>query len=150
MTDCLFCKIVAHDIPASIVYEDDRLLAFDDINPQAPIHLLVVTKRHIASLNDLAPEDDRIVGAMVRRAAATSTSCSAAEKMLGCGFMKPCSDEDTVAAMSPSSSKCDWNDARQRCELEINPRRMPAAASARSTAGTSSYSSKCWHAAHSA
>ena len=70
MADCLFCKIVAHEIPASIVYEDDRLLAFNDISPQAPTHVLVVTKRHIASLNDLSPEDDQIVGELVRRAAA--------------------------------------------------------------------------------
>ena len=50
---CLFCKIIDREIPASIVYEDERLLAFNDINPQAPTHVLVVPKRHIASLNDL-------------------------------------------------------------------------------------------------
>ena len=54
MMACLFCKIIAREIPASIVYEDDRVLAFNDINPQAPTHLLVVPKRHIATLNDLA------------------------------------------------------------------------------------------------
>jgi histidine triad (HIT) family protein len=70
MADCLFCKIVARDIPASIVYEDDRILAFNDINPQAPTHVLVVTKRHITSLNDLSPGDDQLVGELVRRAAA--------------------------------------------------------------------------------
>ena len=46
--------------------------------------------------------------------------------MLGCGFISPCSDEDTAQAISPSSSKCDWNDARQRCEFEISPIRRPA------------------------
>jgi histidine triad (HIT) family protein len=70
MADCLFCKIVNREIPASIVYEDDRLLAFNDTNPQAPTHVLVVPKRHIATLSDLAPADDAIVGEMVRRAAA--------------------------------------------------------------------------------
>jgi histidine triad (HIT) family protein len=70
MADCLFCKIIARDIPASIVYEDDHLIAFNDINPQGPTHVLVVPKRHIATLNDLSPEDDAIVGEMVRRAAA--------------------------------------------------------------------------------
>ena len=70
MAECLFCKIVARDIPASIVYEDDRVLAFNDINPQAPTHVLVVTKRHITSLNDLSPDDDQTVGELVRRAAA--------------------------------------------------------------------------------
>ena len=70
MADCLFCKIIKHEIPASIVYEDDHVLAFNDINPQGPTHVLVVPKRHIPSLNDLAPGDDQVVGEVVRRAAA--------------------------------------------------------------------------------
>ena len=70
MTDCLFCKIIKREIPGSIVYEDDRLLAFNDINPQAPTHVLLVPKRHIESLNDLAPGDDQVVGELARRAAA--------------------------------------------------------------------------------
>ena len=70
MADCLFCKIIARQIPASIVYEDDRVLAFNDINPQAPTHVLVVPKRHIASLDDMSQDDDQIVGEVVRRAAA--------------------------------------------------------------------------------
>src|SRR5260221_414205 len=70
MPDCLFCKIIAREIPASIVYEDDRVLAFDDIKPQGPAHVLVVPKHHIATLNDLTPDDDPIVGELVRRAAA--------------------------------------------------------------------------------
>jgi histidine triad (HIT) family protein len=70
VADCLFCKIIAREIPASIVYEDDRVLAFNDINPQGPTHVLVVPKRHIATLNDLAEGDDRVVGEIVRRAAA--------------------------------------------------------------------------------
>ncbi len=70
MVDCLFCKIIARQIPASIVYEDDRVLAFNDINPQAATHVLVVPKRHIATLNDLSADHDALVGEMVRRAAA--------------------------------------------------------------------------------
>jgi len=70
MAECLFCKIVRREIPASIVYEDDRILAFSDVNPQAPTHVLVVPKRHIATLNDLSANDDQIVGEVVRRAAA--------------------------------------------------------------------------------
>src|SRR6266852_3342388 len=70
MSECLFCRIVKHEIPASIVYEDERVLAFNDINPQAPTHVLVVPKRHIATLNDLSADDDRLVGELVRRAAA--------------------------------------------------------------------------------
>jgi histidine triad (HIT) family protein len=71
--DCLFCRIIERKIPASIVYEDDRVLAFNDINPQAPTHVLVIPRRHIASLNDLGPEDDGIVGELVRRAAAIAS-----------------------------------------------------------------------------
>jgi histidine triad (HIT) family protein len=70
VADCLFCKIIERQIPASIVYEDDRVLAFNDINPQAPTHVLVVPKRHIASLDELSAGDDQIVGEVVRRAAA--------------------------------------------------------------------------------
>lgn len=60
--------MVAGEIPVSKVYEDDEVLAFNDINPQAPVHVLVVPKRHIATVNDLTPEDDAIVGTIVRRA----------------------------------------------------------------------------------
>ena len=67
---CLFCRIAAGEIPSSKVYEDDRLVAFNDINPQAPLHVLVIPRRHIATLNDLTDADDGIVGEMTRRAAA--------------------------------------------------------------------------------
>ena len=69
-SSCLFCRIINREIPGSIVYEDDRVLAFNDINPQAPTHVLIVPKRHIASLNDLQAGDDAIVGELARRAAA--------------------------------------------------------------------------------
>ena len=70
MTDCLFCRLANREIPASIVYEDQRVLAFNDVNPQAPTHVLVIPKRHIASLNEISVEDDQILGELVRRAAA--------------------------------------------------------------------------------
>jgi histidine triad (HIT) family protein len=70
MSDCLFCRIVRKEIPAAVVYEDDRVLVFNDINPQAPLHVLVIPKRHIATLNDLAPADDALVGEMLRRGSA--------------------------------------------------------------------------------
>ena len=66
---CLFCRIIAGEIPASKVYEDDRMIAFNDITPQAPLHVLIVPRKHIETLNDLGPEDDALVGAMTRRAA---------------------------------------------------------------------------------
>lgn len=80
MTDCLFCKIVAGQIPAAIVYQDDRVVAFKDINPQAPTHILIVPRVHLATLNDLAPADDGIVGEMVRRAAAIAKEHGHAER----------------------------------------------------------------------
>jgi len=67
---CLFCKIVSGEIPATKVYEDDRLIAFNDISPQAPMHVLVVPKQHISTLNDLTAADDELVGAMIRAGAA--------------------------------------------------------------------------------
>ena len=67
---CLFCRIIAGEIPSKKIYEDDELFAFQDINPQAPLHALIVPKRHVASLNDLTEGDDALVGSMVRRAAA--------------------------------------------------------------------------------
>lgn len=69
---CLFCKIGAKEIPASLVYEDDQMFVIHDIKPQAPLHALVVPKRHIATLNDLRAEHDALVGAMMRRAAAVA------------------------------------------------------------------------------
>jgi len=70
MPDCLFCKIVSGEIKGNIVFEGERLVAFRDINPQAPMHVLIVPRRHIDSLNELQPSDGGIVGEMVRRAAA--------------------------------------------------------------------------------
>ena len=67
---CLFCKIISREIPASIVYEDERVLAFNDISPQASTHVLIVPKQHIATLNDLDDGHDALVGELVRRASA--------------------------------------------------------------------------------
>src|SRR6478752_1048236 len=67
---CLFCRIASGEIPASKVYEDDEVLAFNDINPQAPLHVLVIPKRHISTTNDLLAPDAGLVGTLVRRAAA--------------------------------------------------------------------------------
>jgi histidine triad (HIT) family protein len=66
MTDCLFCKIVEGRIPARKVHEDEDVVAFEDIDPQAPVHLLVVPRKHVATLNDLAPEDDGLMGKLLR------------------------------------------------------------------------------------
>ncbi len=79
MEDCLFCRIASGAIPARRAYEDDALVAFHDLNPQAPAHVLIVPRKHIATLNDLAPEDEATVGAMVRCAAAIAREMGHAE-----------------------------------------------------------------------
>ena len=69
MCECIFCKIAAREIPANILYEDDLCMVFEDINPQAPIHLLVIPKKHIASLNDAEDDNDllgHLLGVVVR------------------------------------------------------------------------------------
>jgi histidine triad (HIT) family protein len=70
MSDCLFCKIIAGVIPVKPVHDDENLIVIEDINPQAPLHVLIIPKAHIALLNDLTPEHDVLVGSMFRRAAA--------------------------------------------------------------------------------
>ena len=77
---CLFCRIAAGDIPASTVYEDADVLAFNDINPQAPLHVLIVPKRHIATTNDLTEADEALVGKLVRAAAAIAAQEGYAER----------------------------------------------------------------------
>ena len=62
MDDCIFCKIVSKEIPADIVYEDDVIIAFHDLEPQAPVHVLIVSKKHIASLDDVVFEDMEALG----------------------------------------------------------------------------------------
>jgi len=62
MTDCLFCKIRDGEIPADIIFENDELLAFNDVNPQAPFHILIIPKKHIPTINDLASDDELIMG----------------------------------------------------------------------------------------
>lgn len=64
MRDCIFCRIIAGQAPGDILYQDDQITAFRDIHPAAPIHVLIVPNRHIASINDLAPEDEPLVGRM--------------------------------------------------------------------------------------
>lgn len=62
MSDCIFCKIIDKKIPSKILYEDDLALAFEDISPQAPVHSLVIPKKHIPTTLDLKDEDDHLIG----------------------------------------------------------------------------------------
>src|SRR4051812_38063568 len=65
---CLFCEIVAGRVPATIAYQDESVVAFKDVRPQAPTHTLLIPRKHITSLTDLTPEDDALVGSLVRKA----------------------------------------------------------------------------------
>ncbi len=80
MSDCLFCRVVAGEIPAKVVFQDEHLVAFQDINPQAPMHVLIVPRRHVATLNDLSGTDDALVGEMVRRAASIASEQGYAQR----------------------------------------------------------------------
>lgn len=77
MTACLFCKMAAGDIKPDVVYEDDAILAFNDISPQAPIHILIIPKRHIATLNDL--DDVQLAGQILQTAAKLAADKGIAE-----------------------------------------------------------------------
>lgn len=63
--ECVFCRIIKKEIPASIVYEDRDVLAFNDINPLAPVHILIIPKEHIESINDITEKDQALMGKMV-------------------------------------------------------------------------------------
>lgn len=77
--DCLFCKIINGEIPAKIIYRDDLIIIIDDINPQAPIHKLIIPINHIATLNDLHGEDDSLIGHMVHSSAMLAKELGIAE-----------------------------------------------------------------------
>ena len=62
MSDCIFCKIVDGDIPSEQVYHDEELIAFRDLNPQAPVHILIIPRKHIDSVADAGPEDAKLLG----------------------------------------------------------------------------------------
>lgn len=89
--DCLFCKIIDREIPADIVYEDEHVLAFNDINPQAPTHMLIVPKQHIATLNDIEEEDLAGVGRLQFTAAKLAAEQGFAED--GYRVVMNCNDQ---------------------------------------------------------
>ena len=89
--DCLFCKIINGDIPSSKVYEDELVLAFNDIEPQAPVHILIIPKEHIASANCLTEENASIVGHIF----AVAAKIAAAEGVADGGYriVNNCGDD---------------------------------------------------------
>ena len=78
--DCLFCKIGAGEIPAKILFENERIVAFEDINPQAPTHLQIIPRKHIASTLDLGPEERVLVGEIIEVAAELARQLGVAEQ----------------------------------------------------------------------
>jgi histidine triad (HIT) family protein len=79
MSDCLFCKMVAGEIQPDVVYEDDEVLAFRDLNPQAPLHVLVIPRVHIATTNELTPDNADVVGKMYLAAKQIAADAGVAE-----------------------------------------------------------------------
>jgi histidine triad (HIT) family protein len=86
VADCLFCKIIKKEIPSKIDYEDDKVLAFEDINPQAPVHVLIVPKKHIASLNELEKKDRELLGDIFLAARKIAEDRGVAEAGYRAGF----------------------------------------------------------------
>jgi len=68
MENCIFCKIIAGEIPSKKIHEDDEMLAFSDINPQAPVHFLLIPKKHIKSVMDVEPDDTALLGRLLAKA----------------------------------------------------------------------------------
>lgn len=79
MSDCLFCKIGSGQIPAKVVLQDDEVLAFDDLNPQAPVHVLVIPKRHVVALNEAGAGDQALLGRLLEVAALVARKKGVAE-----------------------------------------------------------------------
>lgn len=89
MSNCLFCRIAAGEIPAKLAYEDDDVLAFHDINPQAPLHVLIIPRKHIAMINDIQPEDADLVGKLTLAAKKIAADAGYADEgyraVMNCG-----------------------------------------------------------------
>ncbi|MCU0734546.1 MAG: histidine triad nucleotide-binding protein [Methylotetracoccus sp.] len=80
MSDCLFCKMVAGEIKPAVVYENDHVLAFRDIHPQAPVHVLVIPKRHVATLDELPEDEPRLAGELLHAASRVARQEGLAER----------------------------------------------------------------------
>jgi histidine triad (HIT) family protein len=91
VADCLFCKIAGGEIPSNKIYEDDEMVAFYDINPAAPVHFLVVPKRHIANIMEAGEADTPLLGRLLARAATVARSLGLAEK--GARFVINCKED---------------------------------------------------------
>jgi histidine triad (HIT) family protein len=77
--ECIFCKIIKKEINANILYEDDEIIAFDDVNPKAPVHILIIPKKHIATLNDIHQDDTLLAGKLMKKASDIASDLNIAE-----------------------------------------------------------------------
>ena len=91
MIECIFCRIIRGEIPAKKVYEDDEFLAFDDINPQAPVHLLVIPKKHIRNIMEAEPDDTALLGRLLFKAQEIAKNNGCAEN--GARFVINCKSD---------------------------------------------------------
>jgi len=91
MSESIFTKIIKREIPANIIYEDDDVIAFNDINPKAPIHILIVPKKQIPTLNDLNENDSELIGKVILRAKDIAKNLGIAER--GYRLIFNCNDE---------------------------------------------------------
>ena len=91
MSDCIFCKIIKGEIPAKKLYEDDELLAFHDVNPQAPVHFLVIPKKHIPNIMELDASDAALLGRLLFKAQELAATNGCAEK--GARFVINCKSD---------------------------------------------------------
>jgi histidine triad (HIT) family protein len=91
MSDCIFCKIIEGSIPSKKLFEDAEALAFWDIDPKAPVHFLVIPKRHIANVMELGPDDDALMGRLMRRAQELARAQGLGEK--GARFVVNCKSD---------------------------------------------------------
>lgn len=80
MTDCIFCKIISGKIPSKIIYEDEKTIAFEDISPQAPVHVLVIPRKHISTTLDLTEEDNSLIGHLFQVSKKIAAEKGVAEK----------------------------------------------------------------------
>jgi histidine triad (HIT) family protein len=97
LPDCLFCKIAQKDIPAKIVFEDDILVAIEDINPAAPVHVLIMPKEHIASLAEIKDGDQQLLGHMQTVAAELARQLNIADQ--GCRLVNNCGEQGGQTVM---------------------------------------------------
>jgi histidine triad (HIT) family protein len=80
MSDCVFCKIAAGEIPTELVYEDDQIVAFQDVSPQAPVHILLIPRRHLATLDEAGEDQGPLLGSILLTAARIAREKGIAEK----------------------------------------------------------------------